>query len=80
MGFVQGRDAIVKVLVAGVSHLGEKWVRVGWVGITKGHMREWDHYNHCKKMNLMGWVPNKGVEEVGWVHKKMACEREVPLR
>jgi hypothetical protein len=32
MGFFQGSDVVVKVLVVGVGHLGEKWERIGWVG------------------------------------------------
>jgi hypothetical protein len=54
MGFFQGSEVVVKVLVAGVGHLGEKWERIEWVGFMKGIMREWYHCDQCEERNPVG--------------------------
>jgi hypothetical protein len=70
-GLVDGIVTVFKFLVAGASHWGDKLERIGLVAPHKKWiMREWYHYDQCKKRNLMRWVPNKGVGEGGWVHIK----------
>jgi hypothetical protein len=75
---IQGSDVVVKVLVVGVGHLGEKWERIRQVGLY-----EKDYESGISAKRGIQWDnPNKGDREGGWIHsikkKKKAYKRGVP--